>query len=237
MNQKIIDKITKLLARADESRNDNPHERAIAMRQANSLLVKHGLSMTDISSQSELADNYGALGRKQHTLSSRYVWESGVWSAVARLNGCKVIRSPRRGLIQIWIVGRQLNCTVTQQIAEYAVNSIKREAKNQGHTVCAFGVGAWTGITEQIDAIIAAKLRGELDGEQLPESTALVVVNQHKNAIAETGKAYREFFPRAVSGSYGYGGSRSGMSAGKDYGKSINLNNQIGGAGQRRIAG
>ena len=53
MNQKIIDKIAKLLARADESRNDNPHEREIAMRQANSLLVKHGLSMTDVTDQAE----------------------------------------------------------------------------------------------------------------------------------------------------------------------------------------
>jgi hypothetical protein len=236
MNQKIIDKITKLLARADESRNDNPHEREIAMRHANSLLVKHGLSMNDISDQSELQDNYGALGRKQHTLTSRFVWEAGVWAAIADLNGCRVIRTPRRGKVSIWIVGRQLNCTVTQQIAEYAVNSIRREAKNQGFTACAFGVGAWTGIREQVKEIIAAKLRGELDGDQLPESTALIVVNQHKNAIAETGKAYREFFPRAVSGSYGYGGNRSGMAAGKDYGKSINLNNQIG-AGQRRIAG
>ena len=35
MNQKILDKISKLLARADEGRNDNPHEREIAMRHAN----------------------------------------------------------------------------------------------------------------------------------------------------------------------------------------------------------
>ena len=32
MDQKIIDRIGKLLARGDEARNDNEHERSIAMR-------------------------------------------------------------------------------------------------------------------------------------------------------------------------------------------------------------
>ena len=237
MNQKILDKISKLLARADEGRNDNPHEREIAMRHANSLLTKHGLSMTDITDSTETRETFGALGRKQHTLTSRFVWESGVWSASARMNGCQVIRTPRRGLISIWIVGRQLNCQITQQVAEYAVKSIRREAKNQGFTACAFGVGAWKGINQQVDEIIAAKLRGEIDGEQLPESTALTVVNQHKQMVADTGKSVREFFPRLSSGSYGYGGSRSGVAAGKAYGSSMNLNSGGRISGQRRISG
>ena len=236
MKQKLIDKIMAILAKADEGRNDNPHEREIAMRQANALLVKHGLSMTDITDQTEKKESFGALGRKQHTLSTRFVWESGVWSAVAELNNCRVIRTPRRGLISIWIIGRQLNCTVTKQIAEYAVNSIKREAKTQGHTVCSFGVGAWSGIREQVANIIEARSSGIVDGEKLPESTAILVIDQNKQALVETNKATMEFFPRLSRDSYGYGGDRCGVSAGKDYGRKISLNNQINGTAQRAIS-
>jgi len=35
-----IEKIQKLLARADADRNDNDHEREIALRQANALMAK-----------------------------------------------------------------------------------------------------------------------------------------------------------------------------------------------------
>lgn len=236
MDQKLINKIQNILARADADRNDNPHEREIAMRQANALLVKHGLSMTDITDQTERKDTLGALGRTQETLGSRYVWEAGVWSAVAKLNACQVIRTPRRtGRIQISLIGRQLNCTVTKQIAAYVVASIKREAKAQGFSSVAFGVGAWTGVSDQVDELLEARKRNVLDNEVVPESTAMMVIDQHKQSLAETNKATKEFFPRIRSGSYGYNGDRAGTSEGRAYGRKVGLNNQLGGAGQRRI--
>lgn len=237
MNQKIIDKIANLLARADENQNDCENERAIAMRQASSMLAKHGLTMSDITDQAERTDNMGALGRKEHTLSTRYVWESGVWSCVAKLNNCTVIRSPGRGKQRIWIIGRALHCTVSKQIAMYAVNSIKREAGKQGYSICSFGVGAWNGISAQVKTILAERQKGIIDNEPTSKETALAVINADKQALVETKKTVHSFFPRLSHSSYGYGGGDGdgGVSAGRSYGSSMNLNNQIGGQGQRCI--
>jgi len=228
VDQKILDKIAAVLARADASRNDNPHERETAMRQANAMLIKHGLSMADVTDEGERKESMGAMGRKQSDMSTRYVWETGVWGYIARLNNCDVVRSPGRGRGKVWVIGRYLNVTVTQQMAEYVVNSIKREAKAQGHKVCDFGVGAWSGIGNQVKIIMAERERGIVDGEQMSEETALVVVNQNALAVKETGKAMRDFFPRLSSGgSYRHNGG-SGHAAGKAFGASVRLNSQIG---------
>src|SRR3990167_2169231 len=131
MDTKIIEKIQACLNRGDANQNDNPHEREIAMRHAQSLLAKHGLTLAEVTDQTEIKASLGALGRTEQALTTKFVWESGVWGEIAELNGCKIIRSAGRNK-RVWIIGRQLRCEVVKQIALYAVDSIKREAKNQG---------------------------------------------------------------------------------------------------------
>lgn len=227
MNNKILEKISNLLARADAEQNDNPHEREIAMKQANALLTKHGLSITDVSDKVERKDSFGALGRKKHDLTTKFVWETGVWNEIASLNACKIIKTPRKGLNRITIVGRQLNCVVVQRMAEYVVNSIKREAKNQGRKLCSFGNGAWFGVADQVEKIIEERKKGIIGEEQVSQETALMIIDQHKQALIETEKTFKDFYPNTKSGgSYSYK-DNSDISAGREYGSKIGLNNQI----------
>lgn len=54
-DETIIRKITALLARADQNQNDYEHEREIALRQANYLLVKHGLDLATLNKEQQEA--------------------------------------------------------------------------------------------------------------------------------------------------------------------------------------
>lgn len=234
MNNSIIEKLQKLLARGDANRNDNEHERAIAMRHAHALLTKHGLSIADIS-EAEQNQATGALGRTSVELG-RNVWQSGVCSSIAKLHGCTTIRTPRYGKQAVWIIGRHLHCEIAKSMAAYVCNSIIIEAAREGHNLTDFGNGAWSGVAEQVRTILANMAQGQIDGEQLSSGTALVLVNQHKKAMTEAKETRKTFWPRVRYSGYKMR-SGSGYSAGKDYGRKVGLNKQVNGSGTRRLTG
>lgn len=225
MDQSVIDKIRKLLARGDEARNDNAPEREIAMRHAHALLAKHGLTLTDVGDE-DSRGQLGRLGRQECGLSTKFVWEAGVWSQIAKLNGCKIVRKGgnARG---VWVIGRELRGEVVKSMARYCVDSIIAEARRQGFTLAGFGYGAWGGIAQQVDRILADMEAGRLDGEAVSTCTALVLVSQHKNALVEAQRVTAEFFPNLRKGRGGSTRDHSGYSAGKAYGERISLNAQV----------
>ena len=237
MNDKVIDKVRKLLARADESRNDNEHERAIAMRQAHALLAKHGLALADVETRDEAAAELGALGKSTVTTKTRAVWERGVYSAIARLHGCYVVQRAWKGeQPRVYIIGRRLRVGVVRELSAYVVVSIQRESTAWGRDATAFGVGAWTGVSKQVDIILAQQARGEIGEERVSQSTALVLVNQHKQALVEAHETAKGIFPSLRDGvGYSHKGSGDAMSAGRRYGEKVGLNNQIGGSSQRKL--
>ena len=228
IDQKLLNKFKALLARADESRNDNAHERDIAMRQAVALLARHNLSMSDVTSRVEQDETMGGLGRVSHTLSSRYVWEAGVWRSIGELYGCLLVRQPNRGRVQVVLVGRQLHCTLTAQMAGYVVASIRREAKKQGHNICSFGVGAWKGVQQQVDRILRDRDAGALDGVEVSTEQAMVLRGQYLQVLENAQRTLRHFYPNAKQQSYQYGGGRTdSRKAGEAYGVTLGLNEQI----------
>ena len=225
-----------MLARADEARNDNEHERAIAMRQAHALLAKHGLALADVETADEAAAELGALGKSTVTTKTRAVWERGVYAAIARLHGCYVVQRAWKGeQPRVYIIGRRLRVGVVRELAGYVVASIQREGKAWGRDSTAFGVGAWTGVSKQVDLILAQQARGEIGEEQVSASTALVLVDQHKQALVEAKDASNEFFPNTKNEAYHHTGNRDAASAGRRYGEKVGLNNQIGGSSQRKL--
>lgn len=234
MNDDVLNKIRRILARADESRNDNEHEREIAMRQAHALLAKHGLSMGDVSA-SEKKDTLGALGRSNVKVG-RTVWRSGVYVAIAKLNGCTTVRSYAGTADAIlWIIGRAIHVEVTKQMGSYLINSITNEAKRNGYKLTEFGNGAWYGISDQVKSILDNMKRGVLDGEQLEAGTALMVVDQHKQALVEAEDTRDTFFPNLTKGRKHSSRVTSSFAAGKKYGSSVGLNRQVGSGGAKRI--
>ncbi len=85
--ENLIRKIQALLARADKDRNDNENEREIALRQANAMMAKHNLSIVELS-EAEQREELGMVTEGHKSLSGA-VWKAVVYSAVAKLNGCK----------------------------------------------------------------------------------------------------------------------------------------------------
>lgn len=234
MDTRILEKIRAVLARADEARNDNPHEREIAIRQANAMLAQHGLTLAEVTDEAEVKENLGILGRTERQLETKFVWESGVWAQIAKLNGCYIVRSPGHTKQRVWLIGRQLRCEVVKSVAQWVVQSIIREAIKQSYPKASFGNGAWSGVSEQVSRILAQMARGEMGNETVSTGTALILVDQHKKALIEAKGARDEFFPRLRSGSYRVSVNH-GYSAGREYGSRIGLNQQVGGRARLMI--
>lgn len=228
---KVIEKVRKLLAIADSARNDCENERETAMRQAHALLAKHGLEMAQVGDIDAQTDYLGALVKGTFAMRTKNVWEAGIYHQIAELNGCKCVREPaRRGQpAKVYIFGRKVRAEIIKQMSLYIVESVLREATNSGFRSASFGIGAWQGVAKQVQEILANMRAGKIDGEQLPQSTALVVVDQHKQALIEATRIRDEACPRLTSGGSSRGSrDHVAFAAGFAHGSKIGLNAQVG---------
>jgi hypothetical protein len=83
IDEKIFDKIKKCLALAASS---NPHEAAAALRQAQALMAKHRVTMTDIEAAA-VSEAYAKAGAKTKPAE----WESGLADLCGIAFGCDVL--------------------------------------------------------------------------------------------------------------------------------------------------
>jgi Protein of unknown function (DUF2786) len=85
IDPKVMSKIKKCLALAS---SDNPHEAAAAMRQANALMEKHGVSTSLIT-----ASEIGESETKSVTMSRKKPahWEAALASMIGRAFGCQML--------------------------------------------------------------------------------------------------------------------------------------------------
>jgi len=214
MDDKILNKIRNILARADKDQNDNEHEREIAMRQASSLLAKHGLSIGDVKQKTE---DLGKVGRSKVDVL-RFVWIAGIYDQIAKLNNCKVIRGDR----ELWVIGHRLYVEATKTMAEFLVRSIRREAKINRHDGVQFGNGAWSGISQQVKQIIGEQAQGLIEGKQTGKG--LILVDQRKQHQLACTKAVTEFFGKTSKGRGHRQRHTDDRAAGERFGKSVNMN-------------
>jgi hypothetical protein len=234
-NESIIRKITALLARADQNHNDNEHEREIALRQANYLLAKHGLDIATFTKEQQEAAQ-GPMYESDDPIG-RAIWKAGIYSSIARLHNCTCIRSPQNQSIHV--LGRRAMVDVARSVAEWVIRSIEREMpiawdavegkasinRRSFHT--SFGNGASGAVSDTVDRILAERKKGRIGDEQLSRSQALVLSNQDKRALQESEDYLKKLYPHLRSGSGSYSGSDEGYAAGRTFGSSLSLNNQI----------
>jgi hypothetical protein len=235
-NEAIIAKIQKLLARADEDRNDNEHERAIALRQAHSLLARHGLNADDVLERS--VDPLGPLGRL--TVGVDFTpWQRSVTVCVAELYGVFGYRDSN-GVTKF--CGRKARTLVARDVLLYLLRSVEREvyaalksrpanSALHGKTFRrSFCTGAAIGIATQVESILADLRKGELDGEQLAPGQALVLVNQHALAVSEAKAA----LPTTVNPDAGKTKkvtvNANAFERGRRFGETVSINNQLSGS-------
>lgn len=224
--QNIIRKIRALLARADENRNDNEHEREIAMRQAEKLMAMHAIDASDIDTS-----DIERPGTEQ-VKTGASLWRASIVGAIAKLYGCASYRtSGRNGTTKV--IGRQADRMVVLSIAAWIMESIDREARNtcQGRRESrAFRVGANAGVWRQVRQI----LRERRESADRVAGTALVVADYYASQLTINDRHMRSMV-RLRSGSGMSHSSTSGYARGRAYGESVNLSRQVAGAGQRRL--
>lgn len=219
----VIRKIKACLARADAERNANEHERATALRQANALMEKYSIGIVDLGDTDEL----GPVGEDKIQVGAK-PWKAMTLNAVARLYGCRVLYGYGVG----YVYGRQHYRHVVADMAGYVMASIDREAKAQTGDKsfkASFRTGAASGVNQTVDTILEERAKAH-DG--MSQSKALVLVDH----FAKEDEATRTWM---VEHGHISGGTRTvkisdgaGAAAGRAYGRSINLNDQLGGSGK-----
>ena len=242
INDKLLKKVRDLLARADENRNDNKHERDIALRQAETLMAKHAISHVDLS-QSQQRRIIGDLTDTEITRTSRDLWPVFVMSSLSKLYRCRVIKLNGN---RLHIFGHQTNIDILKSMTEYCVKSIRREMQialeNQsGFKVncrrfnTSFGNGAANGIAEQVRQLIEQRDRGNIP--EMDKSTAMIIIDEYRHQRLEVKKLLNDVYPRLGRSAGSKSTSAQGHHAGRQFGESIHLGGQLGGKPPTRQLG
>jgi len=124
---KIIDRIRKLLALADLTKNPNEEEAASAARMAADLLQRHNLDMADLATPAN-----PAIGPHASIYEPAYTqnrWKAVLCNGVAPTYFCRYYTTPE-GLngATLTFVGKQHNADVALSIATYLISTIARMA-------------------------------------------------------------------------------------------------------------
>lgn len=106
---KIKAKIAALLAKAKGT--DNEHEADTFLAKAMEMLDQHQLSMADLDDQEDPVKWYAGLDCTKWTAS----WQVDLYSAIARLYGCRSIKCHQYKGFKLELVGRE-SATVTTEL-------------------------------------------------------------------------------------------------------------------------
>lgn len=156
MEEKIIDKIKKLLALANNSAATEG-ERENALHMAHNLLVKHNLEMKDLQ-EHEIKEN--RIFERLETFQMK--WCRGVAISIAKLFFCEMFTEGKingtKG--RYCFVGKESNATTAALMTEYVISSILREARklygsNLAPQSTSFGHGARAKLRDRINEMIS----------------------------------------------------------------------------------
>lgn len=214
--EKIVDKIRKLLALSESS---NEHEAMLAMENANKLLMKYNLEMSDISEidLNEMVEDNILSGKRIMN------YKSTLLNSIMRLNNCEMIIHNKIGKEKtIKALGRKHNIQVSISMYEWLTVTMDKLAKKErGVNLNSFKIGFAHSISQKVNEII--KERDKQKNEFDKNCTALVV--QEKALVKQF---MRSQYPnvKTVSNNTSIRDQASYM-AGRSAGQSISLNGQI----------
>lgn len=183
-NDKVIDKIKKLLNHANDNAAGSEHEREVAMKMALKLLAKHNLEMKDIQDADTKEDR-----DEVHYEEFPDPFRKMIAGAIAELYFCKFYSVPVPGKQKrhFHFVGLESNCNTAMSVAQYVIKSVTRESHVRGLQEATaekrhgWGTSFRNTAADQI-GIRCARYRAEEQQEQETESTgtALVLANYYE---------------------------------------------------------
>lgn len=226
-NEKVLDKIRKLLAMANDERG-NDHEREQALRMAHKLLTAHQLDLLDIEKhirdKEDPRDRFDCEGWSMR-------WTMHLRKAIAELFMCEYFYGSKINGTRCHhsFVGRSNNAITAMYISDYVIASILKEGRrlyrhNLSPETRAFALGCLHRIQERISVMIKEQ-RQELAGT----GKDLAIIDLAK-AEAEA----NDFFIKAAGIELVNRADRTkkdvdirAYGAGKSYGDKIGLNVQV----------
>lgn len=128
MDEKILKKITNLLAMADGQANENESE--IALSKAYNLMQEYGLSREDVANMNK-DTVLGPLDEERLVRTPMAVWEQRLLCVIAHLFDCEVLRGDLRSRyrteIKSYIIGREGNRATVKVMYDWLRHKIDRD--------------------------------------------------------------------------------------------------------------
>lgn len=224
-NDKIVDKITKLLAVANCG-GASENERETAMRQAYSMMAKHNMSIESINQEKNPREIQFQEG---HGMA----WARVIASAVAKLFFCSYVRGSSRKVNQCvhMFVGKRSNAIVAKDLATFLINSTFREGSRRmkaegGAKPYAWRMDFGKGVSVSI-TVRCADLRAQKEAEfGTPSATGTGIVLANYYALEN--EANKKFMEDAMNVKYNKNRSRevnnhNAFNSGREFGNSLPL--------------
>jgi hypothetical protein len=217
-----IEKIKKLLAKADNSRNSSEQEAAVAMEMAMSMMDSAGISMADIQA-STMDDEFGEMGHSWLNggePKQMFNWKKVLIHSLAYFFDCELVNCQEGRKSKVDIIGRESNRITCEMFYNWIHDRTMKEAKerfgSQTAKRNAYCVGVAQGIKMKVFEIKPKAMASKANG------WGIVPINEVKGYL-------RKIYPELRTGKITTTSSdRDAYAAGRIVGENTSLNNQFG---------
>lgn len=222
--EKALDRVKKMLALGNNE-GATEAERETALRMAYNLLAKHNLTVADLPQDQVEARE------EQHVVLNAAPWARSLAHSVAKLFFCNYyfMHTGRSGRYSHHFIGKQSNTSTALYMAQYLIQAVQREAaKRYGSATSPHGrsfcVGTVSSIRTRVNALVTQAPDDAAPG------TALVLANMHKSEAVENDKwlALQGTTLKTTKARADNALRAGAFYDGKDYGKTVSLNQQVG---------
>lgn len=228
-NQNILDKIKKLLAKADST--DSPQEAENLFATAQMLMVKHRITQEQLKEQDPEVITQNQVSAFEQRLEGE--WETSLARVIFHVNGCDFVRNKHGNKFDIY--GASHDVLLVKYLYETTREAFRRLArsewrKNQHYTetkknqyIRSFLVGACAGLKEKI-----RKMTAEVEKETNTAGYGLIIANKVEKARAHIMKNPNIVLKRTAGGT---AGSTDGYGDGVKAGRNHKLTRPLSGSG------
>lgn len=218
--ERMIAKIRKLFALAN-NKSATGNESENALRMANALLSKHAIDKYKLHEQDEVFASFLDYNIKQ-------AWVKSVIGTIARFYNCRPIFDYNWDEPKTLIIGTSANRITAILVIDHLLDQIKKETRGEN---TAFKNGAAIGLSDKCQEIITARNVDANDEEVIP-GTGLTVIDIEKRQKLDVESFIESNFQHLRKGK----GMRTASAEGRQYGKGLNPNARVSGAGQKRLS-
>ena len=234
--EKIIARMKKLLAMSEDGANE--HEAMLATKRLHSLLAKHNISMSELSTEENPVGEGGFESRSRP-------WRRLVAAKIAELYFCSFYyqQSARSNCVHYMFIGSEANRAFAIHISNLIFKAIEYDArveskrmygKEEGSFVNSFWTGAKQRIIERCDDLIDSAKEGTLEDENGINLPALLPVYEQNQIRIDDWKSINlpDLRKKMTTTSIN---NRYGLAKGRQAGNRVQLSRSLQGKQQKLL--